>query len=171
MPFAYEAAADWWNSGEAPICGIVAMYLLVIYTLFAGSWAVAANFGAPHDIPVSFNGVYIGDKIVHFAVVGLFALVLQRALWRSGVQAERSLLWSALITASLCAVEELSNLLTPHRTFSFADYAADLAGIMVMLAYGWLIGIRSVSFGLSRRLSAGASLSPATKPVRIAAPL
>jgi hypothetical protein len=148
------------------------MYVLVIYTLFAGSWAVAANFGAPHDIPVSFNGVYVGDKIVHFAVVGLFALVLQRALWRSGVQAERSMVLSALLTASLCAVEELSNLLTPHRTCSFADFAADCAGILVMLSFGWLIGMRSVSFGrssppwsLASRSGSIAPLSSATKPV------
>jgi hypothetical protein len=141
------------------------MYLLVIYTLFAGSWAVAANFGAPHDIPVSFNGVYIGDKIVHFAVVGLFALVLQRALWRAGVQAERSLLLSGLITASLCALEELSNLLTPHRTFSFADYAADCAGMIVMMSYGWLIGMRSVSFGLSNRFASLVRRSRAVVPM------
>jgi hypothetical protein len=147
------------------------MYLLVIYTLFAGSWAVAANFGAPHDIPVSFNGVFVGDKIVHFVVVGLFALVLQRALWRLGMQAERSLVLSAIITVSLCAVEELSNLLTPHRTCSFADYAADLAGITVMLTYGWLVGIRSVSFGRSGRTNIGASLASAPKPVRAATPL
>ncbi|TWT97025.1 hypothetical protein Pla108_28020 [Botrimarina colliarenosi] len=126
------------------------MYLLVAYSLMAGIWAIAANFGAPHDIPVFWGNTYIGDKVVHFAIVGVFTVVLARAMWRAGWQAEISLLMSIAITMLLSSVEEASNALTPHRTCSYGDLAADFLGALTASLLAWLMEIRSVRLGWRR---------------------
>lgn len=125
------------------------MYLLSGYVLCAGIWAAAANMGLSPRIlqPWFVNGVSVHDKVIHFLVVGGFAVVLARAYGKLGWRA--GLCWvAAMATAALLATfEELTNLLTPYRNFSILDLAADYSGILLLTGLVWGIerGVRSAA--------------------------
>lgn len=108
------------------------MYLLSAYILAAGTWAIAADFGAAKGLPLTINGVFVGDKVLHFLVVGGFALVLSRAIRLLGGRPVRSLLIGMAIAAVLATLEEFTNALTPHRNFSTLDMLANYSGILAM---------------------------------------
>lgn len=112
------------------------MGLLCAYVGAVGAWTIAANVGAAQGLPLRVGGVSVGDKVVHFCVVGLFSLVIARALSQSGVRAPRSLVYGGLLAATLATLEEFTNALTPHRCCSGWDLMADYAGIVTLSVAG-----------------------------------
>ncbi|MEM9186692.1 MAG: hypothetical protein AAGB00_09380 [Planctomycetota bacterium] len=130
------------------------MYLLASYVAFAGCWTLAADMGLAPRFPLVINGVGVGDKIIHFVVVGGFALVLSRALCRHGWRPARGVFAGMAIAATLATLEELTNLLTPYRGFSRLDLVANYSGIVCLTTLGWLAGAM-------REPSRGAAAPPA----------
>ena len=116
------------------------MLALSAYVLVAAAWALAADFGAKVGLPLTINGVFVGDKVVHFLVVGGFAVVAARALRDFGWRKASALKAGMAAAAILATVEELTNLLTPHRGFSLLDLVADYAGVIVFAAIWWAAG-------------------------------
>ncbi|MEO1498682.1 MAG: VanZ family protein [Planctomycetota bacterium] len=123
------------------------MLLLAAYTTIVGAWAMAANAGAAHGLPLYVQGVFVGDKVVHFVVVGLFALVVARAIRLRGCRAWQSLLAGMAIAVVLATIEEATNALTPHRSCSLLDIVADVAGVATLGAVAWVAGFRSRPLG------------------------
>jgi hypothetical protein len=122
------------------IAGLAAGYGLVLLgiILLAGRGSMNPVFAFVQRTP------YL-DKLGHFLLIGLLALLVNLALgarrWQVGGQ--RVLLGSAVV-AALVTLEELSQLFLPNRAFSLLDLAANYAGIWV---FGWLAGwlVRAVS--------------------------
>lgn len=67
------------------------------------------------------------DKPVHFAIAGLLAFCLDRAT------GARSLKWILALLVVL-AIEEYTQRFSVHRSSSFLDYAADVAGVACLTA-------------------------------------
>lgn len=126
------------------------MWLLAAYSVAVGAWTLSANAGMAHSLPLYFQGIFVGDKVVHFVVVGVFALIVARAIRSVGVHPWRSLLSGMAIAMVLATFEEATNALTPHRCCSVLDLAADLAGVIVLGAIGWLSGFRSRPLSFAR---------------------
>jgi len=73
-----------------------------------------------------------GDKLGHFILIGVLALVvnlsLQCARWRWG---RITLLKGSVLVAVVVTLEELSQLFISTRSFDLGDLAADFLGIVV----------------------------------------
>lgn len=79
-----------------------------------------------HDVP-------LGDKMGHFLLYGLLALLLNWALdfRRVNIRA-RSFLLGSVIVFSFAVVEEFTQLAFASRTFDLGDVMADVAGIYLL---------------------------------------
>lgn len=106
-----EASPQRW--GRA-IRAITILYWLGIFTL-------------THLPPVEIPKTHISDKLAHFAVFALLAVLLYLSLWRS----ERYTLHLAGIVLAIvmiyAAVDELTQPLV-YRTCSVTDWFSDVAG-------------------------------------------
>ncbi|TWT43323.1 VanZ family protein [Botrimarina hoheduenensis] len=129
------------------------MFLLATFSSLVATWTYAANHGAAHGLPLWIGGVFVGDKVVHFLIVGLFAVLVARAIRRHGYRPATSLLAGMAIAAILATIEEATNALTPHRTCSVADLLADYAGIVTLSAVAWLSDLRDGPQGLGAWLA------------------
>ena len=68
--------------------------------------------------------LFEADKAIHFTIAGLLAFFLDRAT------RARSLKWIVALLV-LFGLEELAQRWSPNRSSSIADYAADLAGVVI----------------------------------------
>ena len=74
-----------------------------------------------------------GDKIGHFFVMGLLALLVNLLLnSRRQSIGKREFLLGSLIIAGIVTAEEFTQIFIPSRTFSLFDLVADYAGIMIL---------------------------------------
>lgn len=121
------------------------MYLLFAYITVVSAWVLAANLGYAHGLPLYVHDVFVGDKVVHFFVVGLFALAVANAIRSRGCRPLSSLLLGMAIALLTASLEEASNALTPHRTASWLDLLADTLGVGSMGALGWFADFRDLS--------------------------
>jgi hypothetical protein len=99
-----ERTWHWWAGFMA--VAIVALYL---------TWRAYHE-----DLPDLFRAY---DKIIHFTVAGSFAFFLHRATRRRS-------LWPVAGLLAIFGLEELAQILSVHRTASFGDFAADVAGVV-----------------------------------------
>jgi VanZ family protein len=73
------------------------------------------------------------DKVLHFSVAGVLAFFLDGALARRGMRVgPLAVPWSAVIVLVPAGIEEYLQRYTTHRTSSFWDFAADVAGVVVL---------------------------------------
>ena len=96
-------------------------------------WIItAANTNADNGL-ISFSaGIPYGDKIAHFFVMGILALLVNLLLSsRRQLVGKREFLLGSLIVAGIVTAEEFSQIFIPARTFSLFDLAADYAGITI----------------------------------------
>lgn len=70
------------------------------------------------------------DKIVHFVLYGVTAVMLYRIL-RTRYSAKRSILYSIAVSAFYGALMEGVQFFLPYRSFSTADMAANTLGAAV----------------------------------------
>ena len=70
------------------------------------------------------------DKIVHFVLYGVTAVMLYRIL-RARYSAKRSVLYSISASAFYGALLECVQFFLPYRSFSMADMAANTLGAAV----------------------------------------
>jgi hypothetical protein len=84
--------------------------------------AIWMSWRAYHeDVPEAFRAY---DKVVHFLFAGAFAFTLHRATGRRS-------LWPNAALLVVFGLDELAQMSSIHRTASFGDYAADVAGVVV----------------------------------------
>ena len=84
--------------------------------------AVLMSWRAYHDDVPDFFRAY--DKVVHFFFAGAFAFTLHRATGRRS-------LWPIAALLVVFGIDELAQMASIYRTSSIADYAADVAGVVV----------------------------------------
>src|SRR5687767_5593440 len=108
-----EHARGWWIA-----FGAVAA-LAVVVTVLAYSGRLPPRF-------------FEADKHIHFAAAGMLAFTLDRAT------RGRSLRWPAMLLV-LFAVDEIAQRLSVHRSSTFGDYAADVAGVVAFTALSRVI--------------------------------
>jgi VanZ family protein len=106
-----------------------------LFSVFCLAIILAANFHVARPVFVAVHRVPLGDKIAHFLLVGCLALLLNTVLGAATIRLGRlTLLKGNLILLLITTVEEMSNLLQPHRSFSLADMLFNWLGIF---AFGW----------------------------------
>jgi VanZ family protein len=86
-------------------------------------------------LPAIFRVVPQFDKVVHFTIAGLLAFFLDGALRRRALFAGTRVAVSLAAVAVLlpAAAEEYLQRYSTHRTSSIWDFAADLAGVVVLV--------------------------------------
>ncbi|HSN97295.1 MAG TPA: hypothetical protein VLS89_03320 [Candidatus Nanopelagicales bacterium] len=102
---------------------------------------VAASFGAYLDVLPRDLGFLHADLLCHALLFGLLAASLDGAL------AHRPLLRCApeprlapVLVLSVAGLEELAQGLSPHRSSTLSDFAADTAGVLLL---SWLVARRA----------------------------
>lgn len=126
------------HAGWSRAVGGQPLLVLVVLGLAITAIVVAADRGA---LPAALvDGIYqipYGDKVGHFLLMAPLALLADLAA--PGKRFGRLPAGSAVV-ALLVTAEEISQAFFPHRTFSGADLAASLAGVVVgaRLARGYL---------------------------------
>ena len=96
-------------------------------------WLIsAANTKAANGLISFAAGIPYGDKIGHFIVMGMMALLVNLLLSsRRQSIGKREFLLGSLIVAGIVTTEEFAQIFIPTRTFSLFDLAADYAGIAI----------------------------------------
>jgi VanZ family protein len=113
---------------------------VLLFALFLLLVIVLANTGKVGDV---FGWVYYipyGDKVGHFVLWGILALLVSLAYPTSRVQIlSLKILKSNLIVCIAPVLEEISQLFFPERSASLIDLAAGLVGIFILGEVGaWL---------------------------------
>jgi VanZ family protein len=107
--------------------------LFVIFIVLIIVLADTGNLGILYFI----NRIPYADKVGHFALYGILALLIDLTLFRS--LPARSRAWvavtSGLILALLIGIEEFSQRNFSTRSFSLADLSASYLGLIV---FSWL---------------------------------
>ncbi len=96
----------------------------------------SANRGQLPEVLSFYQVIPMGDKVGHFFLMGVFAFLAtlvsgSRRIAAGGLAVPVG----AAIVFLVVALEELSQIFVPARTFSWLDLTADVAGIA---AFGWL---------------------------------
>lgn len=112
----------------------------LLFALFLGLVIVLANTGRVGAI---FGWIYFfpeGDKVAHFLLWGMLALLVSLGFSTTRVQIlSIKVLKSSLIIAVPVILEEISQLFFPERSASLLDLAAGLAGVFLLGEMGaWL---------------------------------
>jgi VanZ family protein len=92
-----------------------------------------ADFGMLRPVVDALASYGYADKVVHFAMYGSLAFVVNRALaGRAGWSLLRAIVTGSTIVLIASTVDEYSNLLVPERGWSLADLAANFLGIVCL---------------------------------------
>jgi hypothetical protein len=130
----------------------------VVYILILAGIIVLADINGTSYF-MFMHYIPYGDKIGHFVLMGMFALMVNLALRARtiGIWKLRYLLGS-LIVAVLVLIEEVSQIFVGGRTFDFGDLLAGYAGVLVFGEIARLIWQKKV------KASAKLALSGKRKP-------
>lgn len=122
---------------SAPVQAVLRVVALG-YIIGLGTLVLLADQGQLERFITIHKYIPFGDKVGHFFLMGTLSLLVNLVLgartlalpwWRIQV--------GSLLVFAVVLLEECSQLLFPHRSFSLADLASDLAGIWV---FGWFAG-------------------------------
>lgn len=106
--------------------------LLVLLVLIADQGLAGILFGRLYDFPN-------GDKVAHFSLYGLLALLVSLGFPARRLPAQYGPLISCLVLAVPVTIEEFSQAFFPGRSASLLDLAASLSGIVLLGELGaWL---------------------------------
>ena len=93
---------------------------------------LAADLGLAPAFFNLINSFSFGDKLGHFVLLGLLALLVNLGFpTRRAALLGAPLLTSSLIIAGVITLEEFSQLFLAYRSFSLLDLAANYAGIFL----------------------------------------
>ncbi len=112
-------------------------WLALLFSLFIITIIVLADEGRLGPIRGFYDFPY-GDKVGHFILYGLLALILNLYfLSRPRADPKRLVLTVSLILAILIGLEEWSQARFPNRTMDIVDLAFGYAGVVVfsLIAY------------------------------------
>lgn len=104
----------------------------VLYALFITAIVICASNGW---FPSTFALVqaYASDKMLHFALVGTMAFLLNLSLNCVPIRPRsRWLQWGTTIMLVVATAEEFSQLFVAKRTFDWIDLSCNYLGIMVL---------------------------------------
>ena len=106
-------------------------WLTILFASFLGLIIVLANSGQLEILGLTGTIPNI-DKAGHFVLYGILALLINLTLFHSFPDRRR--VWiavsSSVVLALLIGLEEWSQQLFVHRTFSLADLTASYLGVM-----------------------------------------
>ena len=146
------------NRAEAVLPNSIAgwtMFFRIIFVLFAAfiAWAIyMANTGQPNIFIDFVKHTPYGDKVGHFFLMGILALLANLALGYRRLSLGRVSLWlGSLLVLAFVVTEELTQIYIPRRTFDLGDLAADFIGIALFswLGYRFICLARENGCGLS----------------------
>ncbi len=112
-------------------------WLTILFAVFIILIVVLADMGRL-GILNQINRIPYADKVGHFILYGILALLIDLTLFRSLPPEQspmRIAVISGLILALLVGLEELSQRNFPTRTFSLADLSASYLGLIF---FSWL---------------------------------
>ncbi|HSL46066.1 MAG TPA: VanZ family protein [Anaerolineales bacterium] len=111
-------------------------WLTILFALFLLLIIVLADTGRLGMLAIIYR-IPSADKVGHFILYGILALLLNLTLFRSFPKQNK--IWlavvSGLILAVLIGLEELSQQSFVNRTFSLADLSASYLGVIF---FAWL---------------------------------
>jgi polysaccharide biosynthesis protein VpsQ len=104
----------------------LAFLAIIVIILFADFRIIPKKIFSLYDFPY-------GDKVGHFFLMGLFALLVNMSLNMHKISVfSVSILLGSLIVVILTTVEEFSQSFFPSRTASIFDLAASCLGIFLI---------------------------------------
>jgi VanZ family protein len=108
-----------------------ALQLLVVIAIVVGAYL--------GHLPTFYRGLPHADLLAHAVLFGLLAGFLDGALGHRPLLRGRApwLRLAPVLVLGVAAVEEVAQLLSPRRTASLADFAADVVGVTLFV---WLAG-------------------------------
>jgi VanZ family protein len=111
-------------------------WLTILFALFLILIIVLADAGRLGMLAIVYQIPY-ADKVGHFVLYGILALLINLTLFRSidNRSRTRTAFISGLILALLIGLEEFSQRSFPHRTFSLGDLTASYLGLIF---FSWL---------------------------------
>ena len=117
--------------------------ITLVYALGLTALLLMVDFGSLHSVALYVNQLPVVDKVIHFCMFGLLALLANASL----VRRPRWRMVGAIATGSILVliastVEECSNLFVACRSWSLADLAANYLGvvclgILPLVAWQW----------------------------------
>ena len=127
-------------------------WLTFSFALFLVLIIVLADMGRLGLFAVVYR-IPFADKLGHFILYGIFALLLNLTLFRSFPKQNKIVLavTSGLTLAALIGIEELSQLSFVNRTFSLADLSASYLGVIFFAWLALKANDRKVNSGVNVR--------------------
>ena len=106
-------------------------WLAFLFGLFIVGIIILANLGKLGVLGFLYKIPY-GDKVGHFILYGILALLIDLALFRSHPDLDRNriVVRVALILALLIGLEEFSQRYIPNRSFDLVDLAFSYVGVL-----------------------------------------
>jgi VanZ family protein len=105
---------------------IALVYAVLLFTVLG-----LADFGALGPVGRFVNAHAWLDKLIHFAMYGVLALLVNTALFtRPHWSWARSVVTGSIVALIASTVEEYTNLLVPCRSWSLGDLSANYLGIL-----------------------------------------
>jgi VanZ family protein len=96
--------------------------------------AVISGLAYMHGLPAVILYLPYADKVLHFVLLGGASFLARRATGDSRVAGAPA---GPMIVGLCSVIDECTQAFFPSRTFSLADMAANIAGVVV---FGWLAG-------------------------------
>ena len=118
-------------------------WLAILFTLYIILIIVLADTGNL-GILTLINRIPFADKVGHFILYGILALLINLSLFRSfpSQSPRRIAVITGLILALLIGLEEFSQRYFSTRTFSLGDLSASYLGVII---FSWLAVKRGVN--------------------------
>lgn len=108
-------------------------YVLAAYVVLCVLVLVLMDLGNLRGLQHAITATPFGDKLAHATVAGGLTLLVNLTLLQSVAWPRwRVLMLGALGVATICLIEEASNLLTPYRGCEILDMVANCAGILML---------------------------------------
>ena len=111
-------------------------FVLVIYVIILGVISGLAYTQRLHVAAIV--GKSHADKLIHFVLLGGASFFARRATADARMRF-LSLPLGPFVVGVAATIDEIAQAFSPVRTFSFADMAANIGGVIV---FGWLAGSR-----------------------------
>ncbi len=118
----------------------ISRILLGIYGTLILALIAAANLGGTNELFHFVTVIPLGDKVGHFGLFGLLALLVDLATRHHDTHALRLRVPTGpAVLSGLVFLEELSQLTMATRTFDLGDLTADILGMTVFVGLGRLV--------------------------------